>query len=157
MLDLLTRRDLEPRSFLPSQDHFQLRTAISGPGYHNRQAVVLQKIHSLFRSLDSSACGGVTPKVEYWIDLAPTGHSTTFRELTEEVAYLAWGHNRGASAVRLHSHENIQTPHLLKPTRLQAPPHRDCSMPGRRVPATLSLSRNHVQRIWRPSPPARPC
>ena len=71
-------------------------------GYHNRQAVILPKIRSLFLSLDSSTYDEVAPKVEYWIEWALTEHSTIVDELVEEVASVAWGpgHKSHASVAR---------------------------------------------------------
>ena len=62
----------------------------SEPGYHNRQAVIVPKICSLFYFLEPSTYDELTPKIEYWIEYAFAEHSTTIEELVEEIASVAW-------------------------------------------------------------------
>jgi len=51
---------------------------------------VSRKIHSLFLRLDIQTYDEVTPKIEYWTELALTQQFTTVDKLAEEVSFLPW-------------------------------------------------------------------
>ena len=69
---------------------------MSDAGYHNRGISISAKISSLFCLLDSSTHDEITPKIEYWIELALTQQLMTTDELVEQVSLLVWNGLRSA-------------------------------------------------------------
>ena len=72
---------------------------MSGVGYHNRGVAISAKICSLLRSLNTSTYGDITPKTEYWIELALTQQLTTVDELAEGVSLLVWNNQSYAAGL----------------------------------------------------------
>ena len=72
---------------------------MSGVGYHNRGITISAKICSLLCSLNTSTYDEITPKTEYWIELALTQQLTTIDELVERVSLLVWNGQSSAKGL----------------------------------------------------------
>ena len=66
--------------------------------YGNRGIGASKKIYQLFSYLDTRAYDEVTPKLEYWIELALTQQFTTVDKLVEEVSSLPWTGRRSPAS-----------------------------------------------------------
>jgi len=66
-----------------------------GPGYHNRQPILVTNISDLLSLLNASTYNEIAPKIEYWIEYVLREGFTTVDELVEEVSWRSgWPRRR---------------------------------------------------------------